>query len=89
MTPARCLTAREAKVTSKGAAVVRRRGVRCPARAPSGVDSSVEAGGGGGGGGGGDDEFVGKLEPSHCVMCFTEIGQAYDHWSGHVETIYG
>ena len=42
-----------------------------------------------GGGGGGDDEFVGKLEPSHCVMWFTEIGQAYDHWSGHVETIYG
>jgi hypothetical protein len=42
-----------------------------------------------GGGGGGSDQFVGKFEPGHCVMWFTEIGQAYEHWSGHVETIYG
>ncbi|MGO4255361.1 hypothetical protein [Marmoricola sp. RAF53] len=36
---------------------------------------------------GGDDEFVGKYEPlSHCELFFTEIGQAYQHWAGHIET---
>lgn len=35
-----------------------------------------------GGGGGGDDDYVGKYEPTNCSMVFTEIGQAYEHWSG-------
>lgn len=37
--------------------------------------------------GGGDDRYVGKYEPSHCAMWFTEIGQAYQQWpGGRIET---
>jgi len=35
--------------------------------------------------GGGDDYYVGKYEPSNCKMMFTEIGQAYHAYNGHVE----
>jgi hypothetical protein len=38
--------------------------------------------------GGGPDFYVGHFSTGHCVMIFTEIGQAYDGWLGHVETIY-
>jgi hypothetical protein len=35
---------------------------------------------------GSHDQYVGKYEPSYCSMLFTEIGQAYQHWSeGHVQ----
>ena len=67
---------------------------KCPQQGDSGApvyintpDTGVAAHGIlSGGGGGGDDQFVGKFEPSHCIMMFTEIAQAYDQWSGHVET---
>lgn len=39
-----------------------------------------------GGGGGGIDRYVGRYEPSNCKMIFTEIGQAYQAFNGHVET---
>lgn len=68
---------------------------KCPQSGDSGAPVYVNTPGTGvaahgilsGAGGGGTDQYVAKFEPSHCTMYFTEIGQAYDHWTaGHIET---
>jgi hypothetical protein len=66
---------------------------KCPKPGDSGSPVYVNTAGTGvaahgivqGAAGGGDDYYVGRFEPAHCTMIFTEVGQAYEAFNGHVE----